>query len=61
MTLNNETFSHNTPLCLGIFPRWIIIEGGYNKETILGNDILLFSDVYHNCDFFLEREISSCL
>lgn len=33
----------------GIFPGLVIIDGGYNKETtILENDILLFSNVYHN-------------
>lgn len=37
-----------------LFPRLVITDGGYNKETtILENDILLFSNVYHNwCDYF---------
>lgn len=32
----------------GMFPRLVIIDEGYNRETILENDILLFSNAYHN-------------
>lgn len=46
--MDNGAFSFNMPLCLRYISKLVIIDGGYNKETILESDILLFSSVYHN-------------